>query len=79
MSMPPMPPGGDPPSYRQDRLPLPGTPPPHSSRRRRWILLGVVLVVVDDVITTGATARESVGVLQMCGADVVAVLTLAHA
>ena len=37
------------------------------------------VVVVDDVVTTGATARESVGVLQMCGADVVAVLTLAHA
>jgi len=37
------------------------------------------VVVVDDVITTGATVRESVGVLQMCGADVVAVLALAHA
>ncbi len=37
------------------------------------------VVVVDDVITTGATVRESVGVLQKCGSDVVAVLALAHA
>ncbi|MDZ4270143.1 MAG: ComF family protein [Mycobacterium sp.] len=36
------------------------------------------VVLVDDVVTTGATATESVGVLQTC-ADVVAVLALAHA
>jgi len=37
------------------------------------------VVLVDDVVTTGATAAESVGVLQTRGADVVAVLALAHA
>ena len=37
------------------------------------------VVVVDDVITTGATVTESVRVLQIAGADVVAVLALAHA
>ncbi|MDG4664295.1 ComF family protein [Mycobacterium sp. 236(2023)] len=37
------------------------------------------VVLVDDVVTTGATATESVRVLQTAGADVVAVLTLANA
>lgn len=37
------------------------------------------VVLVDDVVTTGATATESVRVLQTCGAEVVAVLALAHA
>ena len=37
------------------------------------------VVVVDNVVTTGATATESVRVLQTAGADVVAVLALAHA
>lgn len=38
-----------------------------------------VVVLVDDIITTGATATESVRVLQTAGARVAAVLTLAHA
>jgi predicted amidophosphoribosyltransferase len=37
------------------------------------------VVVVDDVVTTGATARESVRVLQAGGARVAAVLTIAFA
>ena len=41
-------------------------------------LAGDVLVV-DDIVTTGATAAESVRVLQTSGARVIAVLALAHA
>jgi predicted amidophosphoribosyltransferase len=41
-------------------------------------LVGEVLVV-DDIVTTGATAAESVRTLQTAGARVVAVLSLAHA
>jgi predicted amidophosphoribosyltransferase len=37
------------------------------------------LLVIDDIVTTGATAAESVRVLAMTGARVVAVLALAHA
>ncbi|BBX04157.1 phosphoribosyltransferase [Mycolicibacterium moriokaense] len=37
------------------------------------------VVVVDDIVTTGATAHETVRVLQTTGATVVAVLALANA
>ena len=37
------------------------------------------VLVVDDIVTTGATARESVRVLQTAGARVTGVLTIAHA
>ncbi len=40
---------------------------------------GTEVVVVDDIVTTGATARESVRVLQDAGARVAAVLTIAFA
>ncbi|HET6731326.1 ComF family protein [Mycobacterium sp.] len=42
------------------------------------VVAGDVLVV-DDIVTTGATAAESVRVLESNGAHVVAVLALAHA
>ncbi len=41
-------------------------------------LVGDILVV-DDIVTTGATAAESVRILQTSGARVIAVLALAHA
>ncbi|MCV7178541.1 ComF family protein [Mycolicibacterium sphagni] len=37
------------------------------------------VLLVDDIVTTGATAREAVKMLQLTGAKVTAVLTLAHA
>ncbi|WP_184444003.1 ComF family protein [Mycobacterium sp. AZCC_0083] len=41
--------------------------------------VGGDVLLVDDVVTTGATADESVRVLQTAGARVTAVLTVAHA
>jgi predicted amidophosphoribosyltransferase len=46
---------------------------------RRPVPAGVEVLLVDDIVTTGATARESVRVLQNAGATVVAVLALAAA
>lgn len=41
--------------------------------------VGGAVIVVDDIVTTGATARESVRALQTAGVAVQAVLTLADA
>lgn len=41
--------------------------------------VGGDVLLVDDVVTTGATADESVRVLQTAGARVLAVLAVAHA
>ncbi len=41
--------------------------------------VGGEVLLVDDIVTTGATARESVRTLDAAGARVTAVLTLAHA
>jgi predicted amidophosphoribosyltransferase len=48
-------------------------------RGNRGKLPGTEVVVVDDVVTTGATARESVRILQTAGTPVAAVLTIAFA
>jgi predicted amidophosphoribosyltransferase len=49
------------------------------SLMRRRLPRGGELLLVDDIVTTGATARESVRVLQAAGARVTAVLALAAA
>ena len=43
-----------------------------------WPVAGEV-VLVDDIVTTGATAAESVRMLTTSGADVAAVLAISHA
>jgi predicted amidophosphoribosyltransferase len=43
------------------------------------LISGVEVLVVDDIVTTGATACESVRVLTEAGAQVAAVLTIAYA
>ena len=47
-------------------------------RRQRPTICHEVLIV-DDIVTTGATARESVRTLQTAGVRIAAVLTIAHA
>lgn len=47
--------------------------------RPRKLISGVEVLVVDDIVTTGATACESVRVLSEAGVQVAAVLTLAYA
>jgi predicted amidophosphoribosyltransferase len=46
---------------------------------RRRVPAGGEVLLVDDIVTTGATARESVRVLQTAGTRVAAVLALAAA
>jgi predicted amidophosphoribosyltransferase len=46
---------------------------------RRPVPAGSEVLLVDDIVTTGATARESVRVLQTAGVRVAAVLALAAA
>ncbi|BBZ73861.1 ComF family protein [Mycobacterium paraseoulense] len=48
-------------------------------RRTRARLLDAEVLILDDIVTTGATARESVRVLTAAGVRVTAVLTVAAA
>jgi predicted amidophosphoribosyltransferase len=48
-------------------------------RGQRAKLLGTEVVIVDDIVTTGATARESVRTLRAAGIRVAAVLAIAAA
>jgi predicted amidophosphoribosyltransferase len=47
--------------------------------RRRRLIIDHEVLLVDDIVTTGATARESVRTLHSAGVRVAAVLTIAHA
>jgi len=46
---------------------------------QRLTQLGTEVIIVDDIVTTGATARESVRMLHAAGVRVVAVLAIAAA
>ena len=50
---------------------------PRSPRKLPGKSPGNEVVIVDDIVTTGATARESVRVLQAAGIPVAAVLAIA--
>ena len=47
--------------------------------RRHHVTIHHEVLLIDDIVTTGATARESVRTLRTAGAQVAAVLTIAHA
>ena len=47
--------------------------------RRHHLTIHHEVLVIDDIVTTGATARESVRTLRTAGVQVAAVLTIAHA
>jgi predicted amidophosphoribosyltransferase len=47
--------------------------------RRHHVTIHHEVLLIDDIVTTGATARESVRTLRTAGAQVAAVLTIANA
>lgn len=67
-------------AWVRDSVGLSGTDRQRNIAGRVRLLRPVVdeVVLVDDIVTTGATAAESVRVLRSAGACVVAVLAIAH-